>query len=270
MKKYIFLLLAFVLVSCSAGLNVIPNTETPTLTPTVTATFTLTPTPTQIPPTSTPLPRFTSDMVSIEGANELDIVGTLYMPTENSSEPRPAVLLLHMFRSNRRSWRTVAPQLAEAGYVVLAIDMRGHGLTGSTVDWLQAEEDHKSAVAFLASLPEVDKERIGVMGGSIGANMALVAGAVDENVRAVILLSPGLDYFGVTTEDKLSAYGDRPIMIVVSQDDGQTVADAERLPSQAVGEVELIIYETAGHGTRMFSREPELIESILAWLSENL
>ena len=271
MKKYL-ILVTLLIVGCAGAPEPTkaPATATSTAIPPSATNTPLPPTPTDVPSTPTALPLYTAETVNIEGANELEIVGTLYTPTDNSSEPRPALLLLHMFMGTRREWRTVAPQLAEAGYVVLTIDQRGHGATGGTANWIEAEEDHKLAVEFLMSVPSVDAERLGVMGGSIGANMALVAGAMDENVSLSVLLSPGLDYFGVTSADKLPAYGERPLMIVASRNDGQTVPDAEVLVSQAKGEVELVIYDTAGHGTRMFLVEPELVDIILEWLAEHL
>jgi pimeloyl-ACP methyl ester carboxylesterase len=45
---------------------------------------------------------------------------------------RPAVLLVHGFPELAYSWRQVMPQLAAAGYHVLAPDLRGYGRTGGT------------------------------------------------------------------------------------------------------------------------------------------
>src|SRR5205085_3194615 len=42
---------------------------------------------------------------------------------------RPCLLLLHGFPELAYSWRKVMPQLAEAGYHVIAPDQRGYGRT---------------------------------------------------------------------------------------------------------------------------------------------
>ncbi|WP_406864518.1 alpha/beta fold hydrolase [Streptomyces sp. HUAS MG47] len=39
-------------------------------------------------------------------------------------------LLIHGIMSDHRTWRRVAPALAERGYRVVAVDLRGHGATG--------------------------------------------------------------------------------------------------------------------------------------------
>lgn len=42
----------------------------------------------------------------------------------------PTFLLLHGLSSNARTWDLVAPRLAEAGFSAIAVDQRGHGLSG--------------------------------------------------------------------------------------------------------------------------------------------
>src|SRR5690348_963335 len=48
---------------------------------------------------------------------------------EAGSPGRPAVLLLHGFPELAYSWRKVMPALADAGYHVIAPDLRGYGQT---------------------------------------------------------------------------------------------------------------------------------------------
>ena len=54
---------------------------------------------------------------------------------------RPAVLLLHGFPELAYSWRKVMPPLAEAGYHVIAPDMRGYGRTTGWDDSYDADPD---------------------------------------------------------------------------------------------------------------------------------
>jgi pimeloyl-ACP methyl ester carboxylesterase len=60
---------------------------------------------------------------------------------EDGFEPqgRPCVLLLHGFPELAYSWRKVMPVLAEAGYHVVAADLRGYGRSGGTD--VQFEDD---------------------------------------------------------------------------------------------------------------------------------
>ncbi|MFH0980996.1 MAG: alpha/beta fold hydrolase, partial [Planctomycetota bacterium] len=55
----------------------------------------------------------------------VEILGDFYPPA--AAGRAPAVILLHIYRSDRTSWRPLIPKLHEAGFAVLALDMRGHG-----------------------------------------------------------------------------------------------------------------------------------------------
>ncbi|MDX1436144.1 MAG: alpha/beta fold hydrolase, partial [Anaerolineales bacterium] len=299
--KYTLLLLAFLLAGCLGTTSptplptAVPPTDTPSTLPEPdptdapteasepTAEPTVAPT---TPPEPTAEPTATDGApypaggggdapypapgpVSFSGKNNLTIFGTLYLPAD-APKPWPGVLLLHMLGGGKGEWEEPATRLAEAGYAVLAIDMRGHGETNDNINWTDAGTDHQQAINYLAGLGDVDPDRIGIMGGSIGANMALRAGATREGIRTVVLLSPGLDYAGVTTESALSTYGDRPIMIVASSEDTYAAESSETLADQAQGEVNLVMYDGAGHGTRMFPREEGLITSIIEWFDTHM
>jgi hypothetical protein len=99
--------------------------------------------------------------------------------------------------------------------------------------------------------------------------MALRTGAIIEAINTVVLLSPGLDYFGVTTEDALAVWGKRPLLIVASEEDSYAANSSRTLAEQAPGEVVLQMYQSAGHGTNMFNAEPELTMQIVEWLANH-
>lgn len=80
----------------------------------------------------------------------------------------PAVICLHGFGLNAASWETVAAVL-EGEYRVLAIDQRGHGLTGPASEYTQSAliEDVRHVASSLDSGPPL------VVGHSYGARTAL-------------------------------------------------------------------------------------------------
>jgi len=208
--------------------------------------------------------------ITISGIEELPLQATLYTP--GGSEPLPGVILLHMLGSDRQVWdeNGLANSLVESGYAVLALDMRGHGQTGGTVDWPLVPADLRHVWKHFTSLDTVDPQRTAVVGASIGANLALTTGADQPSIRTVVLLSPGLDYRGVATENPLQQYGQRPILIVASEEDTYAADSARTLADLAQGESQLEIYNGAGHGTNMFGPQPDLSPLILDWLATNL
>ena len=122
----------------------------------------------------------------------LTLTGVLHIPDNlKPGETRPAVAVLHGFGGNKNGGiPVVAANLFEKrGYVTLRFDMRGcgnsQGVRGRVI-CLEQVEDTRSAVTFLAGRPEVQADRIAVMGFSFGAAVAVYTAGVDARVAACI------------------------------------------------------------------------------------
>ena len=96
-----------------------------------------------------------------------------YVPSRNGA----AVVLRHGATSTRSDALDEAVVLAGHGYGVLATDARGHGDSGgAAMDWgWYGDLDTAAAVTYLSQRPEVDADRIGVVGLSMGGEEALGA-----------------------------------------------------------------------------------------------
>lgn len=215
-------------------------------------------------PTATPFPSTDYRLLTLPGADGTTLVGAFYYPPE--SEPAPAVLLLHMEGDRKESWAPFATELQEAGYAALALDLRGHGESEGERDWAAMPEDASQAWARLIAQPEVDPERSAILGAGTGANLALVAAAVEPDVRATVVLSPRSDDPVLGAEEAMEDYGERPVLIVASQDDPESAEFAQALAEAAQGPQALTLYARAGQGTEMFINQPDLTGLILGWL----
>lgn len=211
--------------------------------------------------------EFTPDY-TVEMEDGLQISGDLYMP--GSDQPLPGVVMLHMLGTDRTVWGNFPEELAKACYAVLNIDLRGHGQTGGEVDWTLAQQDIQQVLQALGGMEGVASDNLAVLGASVGANLALNGGADVPEVRTVVLLSPGLDYAGVTTLDAMERYGERPVLIAASADDTYAADSSRSLADAALGEFDLIVYDGAAHGTDMFASQPSLQQTILDWLANYL
>ncbi len=135
------------------------------------------------------------------------IYGTLMWPKDG--EPHPAVVLCHQFRSDRESYKDFQTELASHKLSSLAIDFRGFGESTDNglsyanftdQDYMNMLNDIKAALLFLQSETVADRvidSDIGLVGASIGANLALMAGAEITGFKCVAALSPGLNYHGL-------------------------------------------------------------------------
>jgi uncharacterized protein len=99
-----------------------------------------------------------------------------------------AVVLLHGAGSTRSNVLDEAVVLAEAGFGVLMIDASGHGESGGRAmdfGW-NGDADVAAATRYLATRADVDPNRIGVVGLSMGGEEALGASRSNALIRAVV------------------------------------------------------------------------------------
>lgn len=207
------------------------------------------------------------------------IVGIYYPPNRPAA---PALILLHMLDRNRDDWNELAKRLYDEGYAVLSIDLRGHGESirhgEEIVTWQGFESkdyramaaDVRAAMDFLKGQEDIDLRRIGIIGASIGCNVGLNYAVSDENVRTLVMLSPGLNYKGIKTEYAIRAYGQRPVFIAVSIKDTYSDKSSRKLYDRTEGKKKLQRFIDAGHGTDMLAERPKLTTAIVDWLKETL
>ena len=183
----------------------------------------------------------------------------------------PVILLLHMLNSNRAAYDPLIPDLREAGYAILNIDLRGHGASGGPRDWELAISDVALGwIGWLGENNHLSENGLAIIGGSIGANVALISCAQVEVCRGAIALSPGLDYRGVKPESALvDGLADRAALLVASQNDASSSTAIRQMFLKAKGDVTARIYRGRAHGTRLFDSEYDSVSRlILGWLAE--
>ena len=132
-----------------------------------------------------------------------DRVGAyLILPTGTTGK-LPAVLCLHQTNGKRGKEETAgiggkpelhyALHLAERGYVTLALDYPNFGeyeidvyARGYQSASMKAIWNNMRAIDLLQSLPEVDGERIGCIGHSLGGHNTMFTGVFDTRIKALV------------------------------------------------------------------------------------
>lgn len=190
------------------------------------------------------------------------------------------ILLLHMMPADRKSWTAFSEKLVRNEYHVLAIDLRGHGdsiegPSGQLDYHTFSNEEHASSIhdveAGIGFLVAMGATSLALAGASIGANLALwYAAEHPDNIKSIVLLSPGLDYKGIATEPLIiKTEPDINIMLVSGGDtDAYSRETIKKLSKLINLQTPVRIFEDAGHGTRIFERHPELMEEIIQWLEK--
>src|SRR5262245_17272407 len=120
---------------------------------------------------------FTHDVVTVSGDVRIHYV------TGGSG---PALVLLHGFPQHWREWRLIMPRLADAGYTVLAPDLRGFGLSDRPLAAYDVATVSEDVRQLIKQLGHTD---VRVVGHDLGAAVgyALAAAHPDEVNRLVLI-----------------------------------------------------------------------------------
>jgi dienelactone hydrolase len=132
-------------------------------------------------------------------SNGTRIDGLLAVPPGKG--PFPAVLYLHGSGGDRRDLIVPATWMATRGVVALTISVPVPGIPQGLTPAQQLEADRRAGVAavvatrravdVLQSLPQVKRDRLGLVGFSAGAKLGAIMSGVEPRVRAFDLLSAG-------------------------------------------------------------------------------
>jgi len=121
----------------------------------------------------------------------ITLAADLYLPKRRTGERLPAIVVSGPFGAvKEQSSGLYAQAMAERGFVTLAFDPSYTGESGGQPRNVASPdintEDFSAGVDFIGLLPEVDRERIGIIGICGWGGMALNASAVDKRIKAVV------------------------------------------------------------------------------------
>jgi pimeloyl-ACP methyl ester carboxylesterase len=136
-------------------------------------------------------------------ADGMDLSGTYHQP--DSSARQPTLLLLHQTgpTHNRHDFDAIWLTLSQAGFGLVAPDLRSHGFSdpGGELDDLAYDpqgypEDVRGWLQFISDRAEagdpLDRERVGIIG--LGTSASLAAAALGKGyVSCAVALSPSIN-----------------------------------------------------------------------------
>ncbi len=215
--------------------------------------------------------------VSFAAADGVLISADYYPPPVAARGDAPMVILLHMYRSDRNAWEPLIAPLHEAGFAILALDLRGHGQSATTETrdavarrdpevFRKMQDDLRGAYDWLAQQPKIDRARFALVGASVGSSVALQYAAKDRSVDGLVCLSPGLNYMQLDSVGEIRQIIGRRILLLAAEDE----RDAPyTLQSQARGGVEVRIYKgQKAHGTDLLGLIPDIEKEIVGFLRD--
>lgn len=153
------------------------------------------------------------------------ISADLWIPANATAEtPAPAIITIEGWYNNKEMQDLYTLEFTRRGYVVLTMDLHGHGNSESlTSDELyDGAVGVDGAVELVASLPYVDTSRIGVTGHSSGGTAANMAVTIDNERKTPLIaaiLHQAADWQDDTGGDHSGEFGNRSVGMIASEYD---------------------------------------------------
>jgi fermentation-respiration switch protein FrsA (DUF1100 family) len=243
--------------------------------------------------------------VRFDAPDDLELAGWFIPP--DPQKDGATLIFVHGLGGNREEFLDEAAMLAGHGYGALLFDLRNHGQSEGTITTLgYAEvEDVRGAVAYLLMRPEVNPERIGLVGSSMGGAVAIRATARIPEIRAVVVqsafsslegnvsqgvraltglplpLAPLVIWFGereagiqlrqVRPIDDVGRIAPRAIMFIHGEQDPVVgVSNSLRLYGAAREPKALLLIPNAGHGGLMDADPQEYQRRVVEFLDGHM
>jgi pimeloyl-ACP methyl ester carboxylesterase len=213
---------------------------------------------------------------AFQTADGATLVGDVYVGRKD----RPSLLMWHMLGKSRQAFAAQIPKLTSSGFAIINMDLRGHGQstaikngtalnfqTFKDSDWLKLPQDEQTVVQDAKSIPGIDGTNLVLIGSSIGANAAAIAGN-SSNVKALVLLSPGNDYHGLRPESALRALR-KPVLILAANGDSQS-ADGVKSWKNLGSNVKVEIVDGSAHGNNLLDEKPQLLNDIMNFIDKSV
>ena len=238
----------------------------------------------------------------------LKIQGEVYFPADRTRR-YPVLVICHGIPAkvkgpDDRGYPFLAEHFSREGFFVLIFNFRGAGQSEGNFDILGWARDLDRGLDYLALRPEVDRERIFLMGFSGGAAVSIYVTAHRKEIAGLIACaSPaefqdlftgtGLEDFlvhardvgiikdsnfpasmeewkdgfrAVRPSDWIGRIPPRPLLIIQgTEDDVVDVGHAKNLHAQVRGKAEFFLIEGAGHRLRVDQRA---MKKALEWLKK--
>jgi pimeloyl-ACP methyl ester carboxylesterase len=215
--------------------------------------------------------------VNLQTEDGVLIVGDYYPPVGRAIAP--PVILLHMYRQDRSTYQPLVNPLHDAGFAVLAIDMRGHGASTRPNEMNLAERvknrdaavfndmryDVNAAVDWIRKQSNIDQNKLAIIGASVGCSVAMHYASTNPEVSAIVCLSPGENYMGLNSVEHIQKIKKTPILLLATEEERAAVDTLSEKGATAKGE---ILAPGNIHGTRMFGEVKDIESKIVNFLTE--
>lgn len=208
------------------------------------------------------------------------IKATVSYVSINGLQKYPTVLLLHSLGYSSEDWGNLINDLNNAGYAVIAMDLRGHGQSMCDIKFRKKSWVYYTNSSFLKvpndvklildatqkQVKLVDMNNIAIVGADLGANAAvLVAKDMKKRPKTMVLICPTTSFKGLYIPIAMTDL-QMPILTMVSKKDDYCLAQQKYLAKFSQGGFYAQNYPNGGMGMLMIKQNPSMSQDIVKWL----
>lgn len=248
--------------------------------------------------------------VYFDSVNGERVPGLMLLPKRE--DKIPCIVFLHGYGGSKDDIREAVDLVAGEGYALMAIDAEYHGerrengkelyspdVNDSVRGIIQTVIDLRRAIDYLETRPEIDIERVGYVGGSMGGILGAIFIGVEPRIKAAALIVAGgnmslmiresqhytmpaireyLQREGISYEELqkmldpidpmnfIEYFSPRPVVFHLGRFDKIVPAEAGRQLYEAAGEPKQVYWYDAGHDVPL----DLVLARILDFMDQNL
>lgn|SRR5574344_2002493 len=196
----------------------------------------------------------------------------------------PAVLLVHSLGYTSKDWGKLIPMLNNAGYAVIAMDLRGHGNSIYDVNFHKKSWTYFSnktyakmpydIVSIVNQVQKTEKniniKNMAIVGADIGANASVIAAKnMKIKPKTMVLISPTRTFKGLYIPLAMTELN-FPILTMVSGKDRYCLGEQKILARFSQGGFYAQNYPNGGMGMVMLKVNPTMASDITKWIIKYL
>lgn len=195
------------------------------------------------------------------------------------------VVLLHSLGYSSENWGSLISELNNAGYAVIAVDLRGHGKSIYNTafkkkSWIYFTPKTYQQIPsdIIAVLNETKKQykmvslnNMAIVGADIGANAAvLVADELSKKPKTLVLISPTTTFKSLYIPIAMADMGYIPVLAMASKKDKYCLKEEQSLARFSQGGFYAQNYSNGGMGMMMLKVNPSMSQDIVRWIIKYL
>lgn len=155
----------------------------------------------------------------------LRIVLEIYLPEVEVAETYPTVCLCHGIPGRvkdptDRGYQLLAERFCAEGFGALIFNFRGAGESDGNFDIFGWTRDLAAVMDFLFNRPEIDKERISLMGFSGGAAVSVYVTAHDPRISSLVICACPSEFSLIYEPDRVNSFISQAKTIGIIRDQG--------------------------------------------------